>query len=56
MAEILTHYVQMETFIVPDEVARKGNNAVEQYISDHDLEPIGSDTRDWEIVDIDLDS
>ncbi len=45
----------MDTYIVPDEVARKGHEAIEEYISDHDLEPDSGDTRDWEIVDIDLD-
>jgi len=56
MADVLAHFVQMDHYTVPDEVARKGYRAIEQYIGDHQLEPDTGDTRDWEIVDVDLDS
>ncbi len=51
MKLVLTHYVVMEKYVVPDEVAEKGNDAIEQYIYENDLRPIKEDGRDWEVVD-----
>ena len=49
---VFTHYVQMDTYEIPETVAKKGKEAIERYIFENKLEPVKSDSRDWEIVNI----
>jgi len=52
MKTVFIHFVQMEKYSIPDEIAEKGNQAIEDYIYQQELEPIKIDCRDWEVVDI----
>ena len=52
MKTVLTHFVQKDKYEVPDDIAEKDYDEIEQYIVDNELEPVSGDTRDWEIVDV----
>ena len=52
MKTILTHFVQMDTYEVPDKIASQDDEEIEGYIIENELKPIKSDSRDWEIVEI----
>ena len=52
MKTILTHYVMMEKYEVPNHIAKRSYDTIEEYIFTKDLKPIDSDSRDWEIVDV----
>jgi hypothetical protein len=56
MARITIQYVQMDFYHVPDEVARKGHDAMMEYIAEKLLDPEGSESNEWDIVDVELDS
>lgn len=49
---VLTHFVQMDTYEVPESICEKGNEAIEDYIQDNELEPVKSDGRDFEVVEV----
>ena len=52
MKRVLTHYVQMDTYEVPEDICNEGDEAIELYIVENELEPVKSDGRDFEIVDV----
>lgn len=56
MANILCHFVQMDTYTIPDYIAKKGNQAIEEYLEIKEIKPDDSETRDWEIVDVELEN
>ena len=49
MTQVLTHFVQMDTYEIPDDIP---NDKIEKYILENTLIPKYSKTRDWEIVEI----
>mgnify|MGYP001571226983 FL=1 len=51
---VLCHFVQMDKYEVPEEVCAEGQRAIEKYIFERvtPLKPTESETRDWEIVEI----
>lgn len=52
MKTILTHYVVMERYLVPDNIADLEKHEIEKYIQDKELLPYCTDSRDFEVVDI----
>jgi len=52
MKTILTHYVQMDKYEVPNHIAKKKSEDIEDYISQKNLKPVSGDSRDWEMVDV----
>ena len=50
---VLTHYVQIKAYEVPEDVCKKGDEAIERYIIENDLCSVYNNSRDWEIVSID---
>ena len=52
MKRVLTHYVQMETYEVPDQIIKKGDDAIEDYIFRERLVPVKTDCRDWEVLEV----
>ena len=52
MKRVLTHYVQMETYEVPDQINKKGDDAIEDYIFRERLVPVKTDCRDWEVLEV----
>ena len=52
MKTVLCHFVQMDRYEVPDNIAEKGDTAIEEFIFNKNLKPVSSDTRDWEIVEV----
>lgn len=52
MKTVLLHYVVMEKYEIPDNIAKKTYDQVERYIYEKHLEPYNTGTRDYEIVEI----
>lgn len=52
MKTILTHYVQIEKYEVPDSIAKLDNDEIQNYIVTKSLKPVDTDSRDWEVVDV----
>lgn len=52
MKRVFTHYVQMDTYEVPEDVCNKGDEAIEEHIFGEESKLVKSDSRDFGIVDV----
>lgn len=48
----LCHFVQMDKYEIPDDIAAKSKGEIAEYIAEFCDKPVESDTRDWEVVGV----
>lgn len=53
MYRIVTNFVQMDTYELPDKIGKLSKEKIEEYLNTKFPRPISSEWRDWEIVWID---
>jgi len=53
MYRIVTNFVQMDTYELPDKIGKLSKEKIEEYLNTKSPRPISSEWRDWEIVWID---
>ena len=52
MYTIVAHHTTMEFFKVPNKIGEKNKREIERYIADKQLQPVSTETDNWEIVDM----
>ena len=54
MGIVITQYVRIEIYEVPDGIAKAGDKAIDRYLFAQRIKPTERKIRNWEVVEIQL--